>query len=373
MTYTIELDPNSRYASQELIPWWSQEAVSRANVIVVGAGAIGNEVIKNLALLGVGHIKIYDLDHIEPGNLSRSVLFRMADEGRSKAEVACEAALQLNPHLDIRGEVRDIVFELGLGAVRDADIVLGCLDNRLARRALNEICVSVGTPWIDAAIDEMNGQVRLFGCGEGACYECILRDSDLQSIRARYSCPLLARERIIEGKVPTTVTSAALVAAWQCQEAMKHLCGQVVNWGSALISTGLLADSYSTTLPRKPDCPLHETPLPAPEAEASRHDAWKSIVDAIEADWISLRHGLITGFECISCGHQRDFIGTLGRVTEGDALCPKCNGMAQPRFISEITLDTLEILGHTPAECGIPDNENLQFQSGARQSVLRLL
>ena len=59
--------------------WFSRPKVEQATVMVVGCGALGNEVLKNLALFGVGHIVVVDFDQVEPHNLTRSVLFRMED------------------------------------------------------------------------------------------------------------------------------------------------------------------------------------------------------------------------------------------------------------------------------------------------------
>ena len=75
-------------------------------MLVVGAGALGNEVLKNLALLGVGTTYVIDLDDVEPSNLSRSVLFRAEDGGQPKAEVAARRAGEINPEVAIRGDAR---------------------------------------------------------------------------------------------------------------------------------------------------------------------------------------------------------------------------------------------------------------------------
>ena len=77
----LEINEN-RYSRLELIPWWNQELLHNSTVMVVGAGAIGNELIKNLALLGVGKIVIVDMDRIEQTNLTRSILYRMKDARR---------------------------------------------------------------------------------------------------------------------------------------------------------------------------------------------------------------------------------------------------------------------------------------------------
>ncbi len=76
-----------RYHRQSLIAWWDQDLVGNAKILVVGAGALGNEVLKSLALLGVGHVVVYDMDRIEESNLNRSVLFRTGDEGRISLQV----------------------------------------------------------------------------------------------------------------------------------------------------------------------------------------------------------------------------------------------------------------------------------------------
>src|SRR5258707_3325621 len=85
--FPLIIDESDRYGRLRLIPWWRQERLSAARVLVVGAGALGNEVLKNLALLGVGTVYVIDLDTIETSNLSRSVLFRAEDGGQSKAVV----------------------------------------------------------------------------------------------------------------------------------------------------------------------------------------------------------------------------------------------------------------------------------------------
>src|SRR5574341_1342068 len=81
-----------RLGTFELISWWERDTVSAAKVLVVGAGALGNEVIKKLTLMGIGHLFVVDFDTIEAANLSRSVLYRESDSGREKTEVAAARA-----------------------------------------------------------------------------------------------------------------------------------------------------------------------------------------------------------------------------------------------------------------------------------------
>ena len=138
-TLPLRLD-EGRFARLEAIEWWDQWLLAKARVVVAGAGALGNEVIKNLALLGVGQVVIVDLDRVELSNLSRSVLFRESDEGEAKAECAARMAWQIYPDMKVRPIVGNLLADLGLGFFRWADVVVGALDNREARVFVNSAC-----------------------------------------------------------------------------------------------------------------------------------------------------------------------------------------------------------------------------------------
>ena len=180
-----------RYDRLRLIPWWDQDRLKNATIMVVGAGAIGNELVKNLTLLGIGKILIYDMDSIESTNLTRSILFRAKDVGRYKAEVAAERAHEINPDVKTKAFVSNIIDDVGLGVFRRMDVVLGGLDNREARLAINQACYHVNKPWIDGAIEALNGFARVFVPGHGACYECTMTETDWMLINKRKSCALL--------------------------------------------------------------------------------------------------------------------------------------------------------------------------------------
>ncbi len=204
-----------RYDRQRLITWWDQARLRDARVLVVGAGAIGNEVLKNLALLGVGNIHVIDLDTIESSNLARCVLFREEDEGRPKAEVAAFAARALNPDVRVTAHVGNVVL-FPLGHLRDFDLAIGGLDNREARRWVNQAARKVGIPWIDGAIEGLAGVVRTF-VTDGPCYECTLGEADYALLAQRKSCTLLSAEEIASGRTPTTATTASIVAGIQVE------------------------------------------------------------------------------------------------------------------------------------------------------------
>ncbi|MEN8241555.1 MAG: ThiF family adenylyltransferase, partial [Chloroflexota bacterium] len=138
-----------RLGTFDFISWWEREKVEAAKILVVGAGALGNEVLKNLALMGVGNIFIIDFDEIEFANLSRSVLFRESDPNRRKAEVAAARAKEINPNINVQYLHGDVTTQLGLGIFREMDVIIGCLDNREARLAINRFAHWVNKPWVD--------------------------------------------------------------------------------------------------------------------------------------------------------------------------------------------------------------------------------
>src|SRR6266567_8675294 len=248
----IRLFGEDRFDRLRRIDWWDQEKLTSARILVVGAGALGNEVLKNLALLGVGNVFIADLDSIEESNLSRSILFRDRDVGRSKAEAAAAAARDIFPGIRISHFHGDAIFGLGLGVYRWADLVIAGLDNREARLHVNRCCQKLKKVWIDAATETLQGVVRVFAPG-GPCYECTLTSLDFQLLKERVGCAGLRVERA-GGRVPTTPITASVIGALQVQEALKWIHGIPGLAGNGLVFNGISNDFYTVAYQRGEDC-----------------------------------------------------------------------------------------------------------------------
>src|ERR1043166_374825 len=122
-----------RFSRFRLIPWWDQNKLRAARVLVIGAGALGNEILKNLALLGCEQVVVVDLDRIEESNLSRTILFSSDDVGCFKADVAARSFKKLLPQARVTPMVANVVQNCGLGLYAWADVILAGLDNREAR------------------------------------------------------------------------------------------------------------------------------------------------------------------------------------------------------------------------------------------------
>jgi molybdopterin/thiamine biosynthesis adenylyltransferase len=220
----IITDPEKdRYNTFTHLSWWDQECIKNATVGVLGAGATGNEVLKNLALMGIGKIFIADYDVVQQANLSRSILYRDSDNGNPKALIAARAIKMLNPDVEVFSFRGDVIHELGLGVYRKMDLIVSCVDGVGARFAINRACYKVNKPWVDGAMDGMFGIARVFWPGKGPCYECTMYEEDIQLINERYSCTGLAIQAYAEGKIPTTPMMASLLGAVQTQEVLKIL------------------------------------------------------------------------------------------------------------------------------------------------------
>ena len=379
-TETIVItDPDSdRYHTFGYISWWKQDVVRNATILVVGAGALGNEVIKNLALMGIGNILIADFDTIEDSNLSRSVLFRESDNGRRKVDAAAEAVKDLNPDVNVRAWHGDINFEMGLGVFRHVDAIIGCLDNREARLSINRSSWAINRPWVDGAIQELMGIVRVFWPGEGACYECTLTDHDYQMIGLRYSCPLLARDNLLMGKVATTPTSASIVAAFQTQEALKLIHGMEVQPGKGLLINGLTNDIYTTEYPVKEMCMSHSRLEPIIERPDVRSDKTTlaellAIAGKELGEEASLEFSgeLVVAMACNNCQEETPVFKRMARIFEGETTCPTCGSPRDLVLTHRITGEE-DFLDRTLAEIDVPPLDIIRARGTKNHVYLEL-
>lgn len=207
-----------------LLSWFKKDKVKNARVLVAGAGALGNEVVKDLALFGVGHIYVVDFDQIEISNLTRSVLFREEDAYNHsyKAEIVAKRAMEINPQIKVTPIVGNLFSEVGFGLYRAVDVVIGCLDSRIARYLLNRLCMRAGKTWIDGSIENLTGAVKVYTPGV-SCYECGLSREEFNVIMLRTGCADVVRTQSSAGRVATTPISASIIGAMQVQEAMKMI------------------------------------------------------------------------------------------------------------------------------------------------------
>uniref|UniRef100_A0A7S2U773 SUMO-activating enzyme subunit n=1 Tax=Attheya septentrionalis TaxID=420275 RepID=A0A7S2U773_9STRA len=164
--------------------------IQTSRILLVGAGGIGCELLKNLALSGFRDVEVIDLDTIDVSNLNRQFLFRSRHVGMPKCTVACEAALSMicddkkdddddddkalraAKYVPHHGNVCDN-SKFNVPYVKQFNLVLNALDNVEARRRVNRLCLAASVPLIEAGTTGYFGQVTVIDKSSGVeCYEC---------------------------------------------------------------------------------------------------------------------------------------------------------------------------------------------------------
>ena len=277
--------------------YFKKEILESAQIMVVGCGALGNEVLKNLALMKVGNIIIVDFDNVETENLKRSVLFSEIEDsvGKPKVEVATQAIKKINPEANLIAINGDISADVGLGLIKEMDIVIGCVDNRWARYCINRLCMRAGVPWIDGGISELEGSVRLFEPGKN-CYACTLSNEDISEMKQRFSCAGNIRRALKTESAPTTSLIASIIGAVQVQEALKFIHNNNSDKdkkddeadfenlsGKMLVYDGKYLDFKKVKLQAyDDDCSLHELWKPVIKSSISEKNTIREVLSVIK-------------------------------------------------------------------------------------------
>lgn len=375
-----------RFSRFRLIPWWDQKKLQAARVLVIGAGALGNEILKNLALLGFERIVVVDLDRIEESNLSRTILFNRNDVGEFKADVAARGVKALAPAAKVKPLVANVVQDCGLGLFEWSDVIIAGLDNREARLWINRCAWKMNKPWIDGAIEGINGVARVFMAGAAPCYECTLGETDWKLLEQRMSCNLLLREANTEGKVATTPTISSIIAGIETQEAVKLLHGMPTLAGCGFVFEGLNHTSYRVQYTANPDCMSHFTfdsvvQLPLRSDEVTLDDLrHRGMQDLGVSDVIvEFSRDIVRLLECPHCGAQEERFVPVGSLRYEEGRCPNDGQM---RIVKTIhSYSGVEPIGkRTLDQLGLPrfdvfsvrsaDSERAYLIAGDRASVL---
>jgi len=245
-----------RHDRTRLIPWVDMERVSSSKVLVVGAGALGNEAVKDLALFGFRKVDVLDMDSVVRSNLNRCVLFREGDQssGKGKSSLVAERARELDPDIDIKA-LEGKVQSLGPDEMKRYDIILGCLDNVSARLHLNANSYHAQVPYVDGGTDGFRGRVQAIVPPLTPCLQCGMNRSHFKVMERRFSCT--GQDTVFyQPKMAAEITTTSIIAAVQVREAVKILSGRtpITN---VMHYDGLAGTSEVFTLDNDPDCPNH--------------------------------------------------------------------------------------------------------------------
>lgn len=351
-----------RYSAIALVSSWNISVIHEAKVLIVGAGALGNEIDKNLAMIGVGCIYVLDYDIIEVANISRSIFYREKDHGLLKTNILCKRIKEVNPDVKtvpLTGTLEEI---LGLGLLRNMDMIFSCLDNRLARRSLNRMCQKITKSWVDGAMENLLGEVTPYLPDDGPCYECYLTQNDKEILAQTNSCKGLAIKNISLGRVPTTPTMGSIISAVQVQEAFKILHGefQKSNAGKKLIFNFHTNDFYTTRKERVNDCEGHfrfGIIQKVPEWTRKKTTP-KEIMEffyketSVKGEF-QLGRELLVSFDCPYCLNNEKVTAFLGKVPVEKLKCPNCTNNRNVITIHKIS-EADDFAEMTLEELGLP-------------------
>ncbi len=245
-----------RFDRQKRIEQWDQQKVSAQNVLVIGAGALGNETVKLLLQLGIGKITLVDFDTVVPANLNRCLFFNTedAEQHRFKAEVIRDRAAKAYPDTVITTATTQ-VESLPEDSFSKHGAVFGCLDNLGARLHANAQAYGKA-PLFDGGTTGFFGKLQVVA-SPSACIECAMSDRDYKMLQRRYSCVGEVLD-IMDPKAPAIPTTTSIIAAMQVNEWLKHCFNIPTLAGKYLHYNGLTQKAEIFGVPKRPGCPVHQ-------------------------------------------------------------------------------------------------------------------
>ncbi len=238
-----EIERYSRQIILSEVGGVGQEKLLNSSVLVVGAGGLGSPVLLYLAAAGIGRIGIVDNDKVELNNLQRQIVHSTKDVGRGKVESARESLLKINPEIKVDTYGVRLNSSNALDIISSYDLVVDGSDNFATRYLLNDSCVMLKKPLVEAAILRFEGQIMSIIPDGGACYRCLFPEPPPPD--AVPNC----QQAGILGPV------AGVMGSLQAIEALKILLGK----GSFLKGKLLIVDTLNlifhlVNVRRKPDC-----------------------------------------------------------------------------------------------------------------------
>ncbi|MBQ4405713.1 MAG: ThiF family adenylyltransferase [Bacteroidales bacterium] len=380
----------------------ASKMIKNLRILVVGAGAGGNEMLKNLLLMGFGNITIIDFDTVEDSNLSRTTLFKKEDIGKSKSLTAAqrlqEMALHDNPH--IVGLHGNLMTDFGKGIFLEHDVVFCCVDTQKCRAYINDWCVRTRTPFFEMGFREYTVDVCFFA-PEGKMtqrngkvidklptddgyfpkfnndFSVCLREEIGQGFfeEKRNPCSRFKVEDTNFAKIPTIQVSAAMAGTFCATELMKFLDGKDSIRNKMLMYFGLTFETIICNFKRNPDCKIHDEKYGFLEMEIASNATFFDVIDKLEQQTsknvlLKLPDEFIISGKCHICGKPIIINKRSLEVWDKERWCEDCRN-EHPDFQNkieygndflkvprELTHNSPEkILSRKICESGIPQND----------------
>lgn len=376
----------ARLEEAELIGPAGLARLQRARVAVVGVGGVGGEVARHLVMLGI-NVVLIDRDTVSEENLGTQG-FVEDDLGRPKVEARARSLALMKAAARVETVHADLA-RLGLGRLRNVDLIYSCPDNVPARVLLSETACRLGLPWVDAGVDGSGttyvSRVAAYdGAPDSPCFMCGYDSEALQKIMSEAApagCPRWQWGGAIAPTAPTLAISAvtSAVAAVQVIWGLKILLGR----GSEVVGQEMFLDLGVHRLavyqrPRNPDCvfdhgALTLTPAGRPASALSVAATFAMAEAGLDGE-VSLRlhrRFLVTEIRCPACGRERRPCRLLDVMTAEDARCG-CGTVMEPvpfglldRFGKQ---EARAFAGRTWGDLGLPEHDVVTASRGGSET-----
>ena len=332
--------------------------IENVRILVVGAGALGNEVLKNLVLMGVRHLTIVDFDAIESSNLSRTVLFRKEDIDKNKAVIAaehlCEMALCEAP--DITGLDGNLMTDFGKAMLfLRHDIVISCVDTQRCRAFINDWCVRTRTPFFEGGFEGFSSSISFFAPNPSFIqksdgkvifslpsddglfpdyaedYTVCLREEIGQGFfdAKRKSCSEFKAKDTELVKIPTIQCVSAITGALIATEVIKFLSGKDMLRNKMLYYSGLTQQTYIANYKPDPSCTIHQEHTPIEKLSYDPEETLTGLLGRIgglhpEATIILQIPEFIISGQCACCGKPIQMGKHVSEMYDEERWCKDC-------------------------------------------------
>ncbi len=248
---TSRLTEANYYDRQIKMPWvgqHGQEKIKNARILVVGAGGLGCAALTSLAQMGVGTIGVCDHDVVAAENLHRQPLYRVADVGRLKAEIAAAQLEAINPFVKVNACAQKVDDKNIEGLAAPYLVLLDCTDNFEAKFLLHDYAYKNRKVLVHASIYQAEGQLRVFDFSreqKGPCLRCLWPEVPPSGPSDALSQPAVL------GPVPN------ILGHWQALESLKW----ILDLPDQLQQHTLVFNVFTNEVvkiknKRNPDCPL---------------------------------------------------------------------------------------------------------------------
>lgn len=226
--------------SRERLAGYDPEVMGDSVALVVGAGALGQNTAMNLALAGMGEIRLVDRDRFEEHNRTRSPAYPLPEEqeayGLDKARAVSRKLRRLmTAPAPVMRYAHAWVQELGDAAFEGASVVVSCVDSQVARAYLSDKARQHGLPYVEAGFHAANTTLTVFPAAsaedalDAPCWRC-----SHPNLGGSFSCRFYAAQAEASGIIPALQNTAAVLGGLQAEAAILALHPALAESGEAL-------------------------------------------------------------------------------------------------------------------------------------------